>query len=180
MKVHDFKFEIKALHDEGTFEGLASVYGNLDLGGDVVQPGAFTKTLQTGTEFPLLASHDPTKVIGVAAVSEHPRGLGVTGKLVLTVAAAKETYDLLKARALRGLSIGYTIVRDEVRRDGVRLLKELRLHEISLVAVPMNPAAQVTAVKSQHQIDIKELRQLFKRYEIPQLAARKFSFKEQS
>lgn len=167
MDVRDFRLEIKGLTDEGSFEGLASVYGNTDLGGDIVQPGAFAKTLRDGSEFPLLMSHDQSQVIGVASVSDGPRGLGVRGKLVLTVPAARAAYDLLKAKALRGLSFGYTIVRDEILRDGIRALKELRLHEISLVAVPMNPAAQVTAVKSEQPVSTKELQAIFQRYSIP-------------
>jgi phage head maturation protease len=44
-EVKDFKFQVKSVNEDGTFEGYSAVYGNVDLGGDVVEPGAFTKTL---------------------------------------------------------------------------------------------------------------------------------------
>ena len=45
MQNRAFKLEIKSISDQGIFKGLASVYGNVDLGGDVVEPGAFARTL---------------------------------------------------------------------------------------------------------------------------------------
>jgi hypothetical protein len=36
--------KIKSLSDGGTFQGLAAVYGNVDLGGDSIAPGAFAST----------------------------------------------------------------------------------------------------------------------------------------
>jgi len=45
MSVQSFKFEVKQLTPEGESSGLASVFGNLDLGGDIVEAGAFQRTL---------------------------------------------------------------------------------------------------------------------------------------
>lgn len=36
-------FEVKAVDDAGNFEGYASVFNNVDLGDDVILPGAFTR-----------------------------------------------------------------------------------------------------------------------------------------
>jgi len=44
--------------------------------------------------------------------------------------------------------------------DGVRVLKEAFLHEISLVAVPANPRAQITAVKS--LVDVQHVLKLLR------------------
>lgn len=71
----------------------------------------------------------------------------IEGKLVLGVGKAKEAYSLLKAKVLRGLSIGYDAVKSDYK-DGVRYLRELKLYEVSLVVLPMNEMATVTAVKS--------------------------------
>ena len=38
-------FELKAVGESGAFEGYAAVYGNVDQGGDMIQPGAFGKTI---------------------------------------------------------------------------------------------------------------------------------------
>ena len=49
---------------------------------------------------------------------------------------------------LDALSIGYFVRDSDVRSDGVRLLKDLDLLEVSLCAFGANPSALVTAVKS--------------------------------
>jgi len=54
----------------------------------------------------------------------------------------------MKAGALKGLSIGYPIVK-AAAANGARLLKEIKLAEVSLVTFPMNPEAQVLSVKEQ-------------------------------
>jgi len=59
---------------------------------------------------------------------------------------AKKAYLLIKARIVRGLSIGFDTVK-EVLDGGIRRLKELRLYEGSIVTFPMNEAAQITIVK---------------------------------
>ena len=64
--------------------------------------------------------------------------------------AAKNAYLLIKARIVRGLSIGFDSVKDSVE-DGVRLLKEIRLWEGSIVTFPMNEAAIITSVKARRE-----------------------------
>jgi uncharacterized protein len=146
----DLKLFIKALDDDaGTFTGLASVYGNVDLGGDVVEPGAFAKSLaDRGGEVPILWQHDPAQPIGVGKLKDTERGLQVDGELVLDMPTAKGAYAMLKKRVIRGLSIGFEIVKSKVV-NGVRHLIEIKLHEVSLVTFPMNELAQVSAVKAE-------------------------------
>jgi HK97 family phage prohead protease len=148
MEAKEFKLDVKAIGDEGTFEGYAAVFGNIDLGGDVIDPGAFTKTLQENSRIPILWQHDPKEPIGVTLqAQEDGKGLLVKGQLNLETTKGREAYALLKQGALKGLSIGYDAVK-EVWDGAVRRLKEIRLWEWSLVTFPMNPAAQVVAVKS--------------------------------
>jgi uncharacterized protein len=78
---------------------------------------------------------------------EHPRERR-NGQLALSMSKARKAFDLMKARLLKGLSIGYDIVRSDVK-DGVRRLLELKLYEVSLVTLPMNELATVSAVKSE-------------------------------
>lgn len=144
--IRSFAFEVKGITAEGTFEGLASTYGNMDLVGDIVERGAFTRTLQQGgDERPLLWQHrDP---IGLVTLKDSSDGLIAEGKLSLGIQQAKDAHVLLRDRVVRGLSIGFTVVKDRV--DGsVRRLQELKLWEVSLTPIPANPAALVTGVKS--------------------------------
>lgn len=159
----DFRFQIKSLNEQGQFSGLASVYGNVDLGGDVVVPGAFQKTLaDRGGEVPILFAHDTRQPVGLGKLKDTASGLLIEGQLILDVPKAREAYSLLKARVLKGLSIGYDTVKSDIK-EGVRYLRELKLFEISLVTVPMNEQALVTSVKAEdRQLDwqIRKFREL--------------------
>lgn len=148
----DFPFELKALSDKGEFEGLAAVYGNVDLGGDVVQPGAFSETLQKrGVEVPIFWAHDSQNPVALGTLTDGPEGLHVKGQLDMDVQAGREAFSRLKKRIVKGLSIGFRIAGESGVKfvDGVRHLLKLDLFEVSLVALPMNERALVTAVKAE-------------------------------
>jgi HK97 family phage prohead protease len=160
MENSTYKFAVKSIDEAGTFEGLASVYSNVDLGGDIVAPGAFTRTLQAkGGEVPVLWAHDMRAPIGLGKLKDTAAGLSIQGRLVLSVGKAREAYDLLKAKVLRGLSIGYDVVRSDMKGSARRLL-ELKLYEVSLVTLPMNELAQVSAVKSDQPLSLSSIIEL--------------------
>jgi HK97 family phage prohead protease len=121
------------------------VYGNVDLGGDSVSEGAFAKTLLEKSEVPILWEH--REVIGRGVLTDTETGLVIKGKLTLAVQRASEAYALMKDGAAKGLSIGYQTVKDEWK-NGIRHLRELKLHEVSITAMPMNELALVTAIKA--------------------------------
>lgn len=148
MQTKDFKFELKALGDDGTFEGYLSVFNVIDLGNDVVEPGAFTKTIQEQKGVvPLLWQHRTDKPIGTLTLQEDQYGLKVNGKLLLEVQQGHEAYTLVKSGVIKGLSIGFEAIKKQVDK-GIRKLKEIRLYEGSIVTFPMLPIAQITAIKS--------------------------------
>ena len=148
----EFQFELKSISSEGTFVGLASTYNNVDLGNDMVLPGAFTKTLaEKGGQVPLLMGHDSKMPIAIAQLSDSPQGLMVQGKLILEADGSRSAYALLKAGVIKGLSIGYDTIKSTMD-GGVRKLSELKLWEISLTSFPMNELAVVTSVKSGDEI----------------------------
>jgi uncharacterized protein len=145
-------FELKSISSEGTFVGLGAVYGNVDLGNDMILPGAFTKTLaEKGGQVPLLMGHDSRTPIGLARVTDSPQGLMVRGELVLEADGSRSAYALLKKGVIKGLSIGYDSLKSHMD-NGVRKLTELKLWEISLTPFPMNPEAMITSVKSEDEI----------------------------
>lgn len=137
--------------ETGIFEGYASLFGMTDLAKDVVQPGAFTKSLATrgprGVR--MLWQHDPSEPIGTwLFLKEDARGLRVRGRLNLAVGRAREIHALMREGAIDGLSIGYRVTKAAAERaSGRRLLHEVDLWEISIVTFPMLPAARVAAVK---------------------------------
>jgi len=150
----EFQVELKEATGgtpEGVFKGYASVFGKKDFQDDVVEPGAFARTLhQKGGRFPILFQHDPMEPIGqITEAVEDSRGLKVVGRLALGVQRANDTLHLVKAKAIQGLSIGYRTVKHEMNNDtGVRHLKEIELFEISPVVFPANPHARISGIKS--------------------------------
>lgn len=142
------RMEVKEISAEGTFEGLLSVYNNVDLGGDLVEPGAFTRTIQAnGGEVPLLWQHKTDVPIGKLTLMDGADALAVKGQLLMSLPEAQKAYLLLKARIVKGLSIGFSTVK-EVTDGAVRRLKEIKLYEGSLVTFPQNELALITSIKA--------------------------------
>jgi HK97 family phage prohead protease len=143
--------ELKGLSAEGRFSGYASLFGEPDLGKDVIERGAFSRSLQARgvSGIRMLFQHDPASPLGHwVTLKEDARGLYVEGQFAPGVSKADEVRRLMKARALDGLSIGFQTVRS--RRDaktGIRHILEADLWEISVVTFPMLPSARVSEVK---------------------------------
>ena len=140
------------LSAKGEFTGLASPYGNVDLQGDIVMPGAFDRSLaehkSRGSTPALLWHHRMDEPIGrIHGLTESQKGLEITGKLTLGVPRADDAYKLMSDGAL-GLSIGYQATDTGEGTGGVRLLKQVDLHEVSAVSYPANPQAKITDFKS--------------------------------
>lgn len=161
LEFKTFGFEVKEATEDGIVTGYASTFGNVDLGLDVVDKGAFKKTLRENLKVPVLADHDPTKQVGWNLKGEEDAtGLFVTGQLLINeVQLAKERYALAK-KALEigakcGLSIGYMTIQasPDANNPRIRHLKEVKLFEYSLVTFPMNVEAMVTAAKSFQCVD---------------------------
>lgn len=137
---------------KGEFEGYASLFGVMDLGRDVVMPGAFRESIEKRGNLgvKLLWQHDPAQPVGVwTSIEEDTRGLFVRGALDLEQAKSREILSLMRQGALDGLSIGY---RTEIERKdpetGLRRLERIDLWEISLVTFPLLPQARVRSIKS--------------------------------
>lgn len=159
-EIKSFPFKMSGIGESGSFSGYAAVFGNVDMGGDIIESGAFRKTLNDNHgKFPILDHHDPTRQIGwnlEAREDEH--GLFVRGKLNLDVQAGREKYALMKQAVeiggRMGLSIGFRTIKEEPDKTDsiVRRLKELRLMEYSVVTFPMNQEAGVISVKAKQEL----------------------------
>jgi len=142
-----FPFEIKSLTEEGQFEGYAAIFNKPDMYGEIIEKGAFTKTLKEKSQFPVLWYHDPRNPVGIAEAEVDQKGLKVLGQMTLEVQMAKEKLALMKQKVIRGLSIGYRTITDTWEKR-VRHLKEIKLYEISLATFQVHPKALIRAVKS--------------------------------
>jgi Escherichia/Staphylococcus phage prohead protease len=158
--IKSFPFKMDEISDSGEFSGYASIFGNVDLGGDIIERGAFKKTLRESKGvIPILDHHDPSRQIGWnIKAKEDERGLLIHGQLDLNVESAKERHSLMKMAVevggRTGLSVGYRTIKweNDPKDRNVRILKELQLFEYSVVTFPMNPQAAVTGVKMQSDL----------------------------
>ena len=144
--------------DENTLDGYASVFGNVDGHGDVVVRGAFKRTIRervAAGRVKLLDGHatDSRSVLGtVVAAEEDDRGLRIRARLS-TAPSVQETKQKMIEGHLSGLSIGHVVPAGgaewKAALDGrtVRHLKEVKLFEVSVTAVPANELAGVLTVK---------------------------------
>jgi HK97 family phage prohead protease len=144
--------QVKAAAALGEISGYGSVFNVVDLGGDVIKPGAFADSLREqkadGRLPVMLASHDSRSFpIGVwTNMAEDSYGLRVVGKVAATP-RGQEAWDLIHMTpsALDGLSIGFMIPigGSAYGRNGVHEISKIDLFELSLVSMPMNPLARL-------------------------------------
>lgn len=159
LEVMEFKtkFVVKQIEADAefvVFEGLASTFGNVDLGDDIVVKGAFKQTL-IDRRPRLLLQHRGDHVIGtIDEARETDEGLLIKGRMPRANSMVADLEPLLKMGAIDSFSIGFSVKDSEVNND-IRMLKELELFEVSFVTFPMNVEARLQAVKSMNVEDVK-------------------------
>ncbi|WP_018389868.1 HK97 family phage prohead protease [Ancylobacter sp. FA202] len=150
-KAAPFAGALANIAPDGSFEGYAALFGRVDLGRDLILPGAFSRSLaeRGAGGVRMLFQHDPAEPIGFwTSLTEDSVGLYVKGQLTLDVARAREVLALMRAGAIDGLSIGFRTVEGRTDpRSRVRRLSHIDLWEVSIVTFPMQPDARIASVK---------------------------------
>jgi len=145
-----FNFEVKEIDEEtGIFEGYAATFSDKpDSYGDIIDPGAFKRTLKEGGKrIKVLWQHDVMEPIGKPSeMAEDDKGLHIKAKLSLGVQRAREVLSLMKDGVITEMSIGYDAVKAPLV-DGIRHLKEIKLYDVSPVVFAANPEAVIIGVK---------------------------------
>jgi hypothetical protein len=151
--------EFKVDASSGEFSGYASIFGNVDSGGDIVVKGAYQKAIPAFLRDGFISwSHDWSMPIAMPTDAvEDDKGLFLAGRFHSTP-AAQEARTITAERAANGkrtgLSIGYDIEDYAPDGKGHRLLKVINpLFEVGFVMVPMNRESNLAAVKA----DLREL-----------------------
>lgn len=146
-------FEVKQISDEDpvffTFEGYASTFGNVDLGDDIVEKGAFIDSLRKSPEVPILWQHNMNEPVGKSIdLFEDNRGLYIKAKLPKKdTLVSGRIIPQIEIGSIKEMSIGFFIEDFEIKED-LRILKKINLFEVSLVTKAMNPRAQLTGFKA--------------------------------
>lgn len=159
-KEHDVMF--KALPDAdgqtGRFEAIVAAFGNVDLVGDRIVKGAFSKSIgkwrASGDPLPIIWSHnwgDPNAHVGFAdprLMEETDKGLKIVGQLDIDQPVAAQVYRLLKERRVKQWSFAYDIQRERPGRDRANELVELDILEAGPTLSGANPETETLMVKA--------------------------------
>ena len=188
---------IKDISDR-TVTGVASVFGNVDSYGDIVQRGAFKKTLsENAPRIRHLWMHDPAQpptaaIRGLQEVGKDAlpdevlqRFPDATGGLevvreYLRTPRGDEILEGIRAGAINEMSFAYDVIKskfaevadaDGIKRQ-VRLLSEVRLYETSDVLWGANAA---TVASKSHEYRLAQLSELLTQTDADMKAGRVLS-----
>jgi uncharacterized protein len=126
--------------------GYASLFGVPDLAGDIVERGAFARSLEAipARDIAMLFQHDPNRVLGRwTDAREDSEGLWMQGLLDLNHPDARSVLRLVQSGTADGLSIGFRALKAAPRPSGGRILQAIDLREVSIVTFPMLPRARL-------------------------------------
>lgn len=179
MDRREFPCEFKAFGETsgaGAFEGVASVFGNVDRQGDIIVKGAFRNLDAFVRDGFIASAHDWSEPIGIIDKAfETSEGLVVSGRFHSTK-RAQETRAIVNERLADGKSVAMSIgfqINDQDFKDGIRTLSDVELFEVSIVTVPANPLARMTAVKSIDDAELEARRIVMRRLYLDALALRR-------
>tara|TARA_Y100001937_G_C7123238_1_gene333666 strand:+ start:1335 stop:2015 length:681 start_codon:yes stop_codon:yes gene_type:complete len=146
----------------GIVKGYGSIFGNLDSDKDIIEKGAYRKTLQeNGKRIKYIYQHDITKPLGVMKeLFEDDKGLAFTAEVPKTQ-LGKDVLELMKYGVIEENSVGIMpIVKEHDDQKQIRYLKEVKLYEVSAVTLAANNEAKIDEVKSEKE----RLENIEKRY----------------
>lgn len=150
----------------GQFEALVSVFGTKDSYGEVVMPGAFTKSLAEwetkGDPIPVYWSHrldDPDFNIGhVIEAKETDDGLYIKAQLDLDNPKAVTTHNLLRSRRVTDFSFSFDVPAGGAKEgDSALELHEINLYEVGPTPIGANPDTQLIGVKAGRVLSAKNV-----------------------
>ena len=144
----------------GIVKGYGSVFGNIDSDGDIINKGAYTKTIsENGNRVKYLYQHDMDKPLGkMLNLYEDEKGLVFEAQIPKTT-LGKDVMELMKAGVITENSVGILPIKKEMV-EGNRHINEVKLYEISAVTLAANDQATMLDVKGNFDKD-----KVLKRYD---------------
>ncbi len=136
----------------GIVKGYGSIFGNVDSDNDIIEKGAYARTIKNnGSRVKYLYQHDITKPIGrMKELYEDDKGLGFIAEVPKTT-FGNEVLELMKYNVIDENSVGILPVKKDYNDDGVRVIKEVKLYEISAVTLASNDEAKILEVKGESE-----------------------------
>ena len=135
-----------------TIEGYAAVF-NQPAYGEVIRPGAFTKTLRERPDIRALWSHNSDLVLartanGTLELAEDDHGLRVRLRPPQSITWCKDALEAVRTGLVTGFSFGMRIIdarQEEHDGQPVTALREVALYEVSPVAEPWYEGTEAVA-----------------------------------
>lgn len=118
--------------------GFLSGFGNIDKGNDIIEKGAFAKSInERFSKIFFLLQHDMQKPLGKFQVlEEKDSGLYFEAK-VSNTSYGNDLLQLYEDGVINEHSIGFNVIKSE-KKSGVRIIKEVKLFEGSAVTIGAN------------------------------------------
>jgi HK97 family phage prohead protease len=156
---------------QGIVTGYFSKFNNVDSDGDIIRPGAFTKTIrENGPDSALprikhLLNHDPSLPLGVLkSLTEDAYGLAYESQ-VGSHEGGEDFIKMVESGLITEHSIGFKIIKRNQIQSYENYLKnpqlgqyeitEIKLYEgSSLTAWGANPLTPITSLKSLNDVDL--------------------------
>jgi HK97 family phage prohead protease len=146
VEVADIEVRDGETGDGMNFRGYAAVFNSPSQPLpfiETVKPGAFARSLKSRNEIKMFFNHDTGRVLasrraGTLRLAEDDKGLSVDADLPDTT-DGRDLSVLLRDSIINSMSFGFSVPRggDAWNADGSeRELRDVRLHEVSVVAVP--------------------------------------------
>ena len=163
-KTNDMWFVKKGLNQgftdsdmkQGIVSGYFAVFGNKDLDGDVIEPGAFTKTvMERGPQgkqlIKYLLDHDKNKVVAkITNLYEDNKGLRYEAKIG-SHAAGQDFQKMIESELINQHSFGFRTIKEQFDQEAkANLIKEVMMYEGSAVQfLGANPETTFIDLKSE-------------------------------
>ena len=146
MEIKNLTLEIKA--DEGrTIMGYAAAFDNTDSYNDIIERGAFKRTIAHNRDRIKTFYNHMTPIGRPVMMREDEKGLW-TESIISKTATGDEVLVLVRAGVISEMSIGYQTIKADFDPTGARRLKEIRLYEFGPVDMAANEKAVIAGVKS--------------------------------
>ena len=145
--------------DKGIVKGLGSVFGNIDSDGDIIEKGAYTKTIQENrSRIKYLYQHRLDQPVGtMKELNETSEGLEFVAQLAIKTRLGKDVFEMIKAGVISENSVGFATMKEHFNKaESVNYIKEVKLYEISAVTLAANPLALINEVKNKDGMESKE------------------------
>lgn len=139
--------------------GYLSAFGNVDSDSDIIEKGAFAKTIKERfNDIFYLQQHDWSRPLGkFTKLEEDDKGLYFEGEIINT-SFGEDQLKLYEAGIVKEHSIGFMVVKADRGAD-VRTIKEIKLYEGSAVTLGANSSTPFLGFKS----SVSEAKDLYRR-----------------